>query len=214
VNEADVRSEFKLESVGDYVLVDSEFQTFVDGLKFRYISANELFFMGGSNGSGKCAGKNFAPPKELWPNIVNTARMLDEIRHRLSYQINIISAYRAPSYNSCIGGEKASRHMRFNAIDFIGAQGNAETWWSVAKSVRLSNPDFKGGIGYYKKKNFVHIDTRGTNANWKGKGGLNLPSAICELRPILGDGWFGFGCDLDSVKVSVVRVFETEGRVI
>jgi len=152
------------------VAVPAGFQHFVDGLGLRYFSARELLFLGGSNESGTCAGLNDLPPEALWPNIAKTARMLDEIRHRLGYSVTILSGYRSPDYNRCIGGEAGSLHMRFNAIDFVGSKDNSRTWWEVAKSVRLSDPDFKGGIGYYRVKKFVHIDTRGTNANWKGSG--------------------------------------------
>lgn len=150
--------------------VPPAFQAFVDGLNLRYIKAAQLLFMGASNAGGKCGNKNTFPPKDLWPNIANTARMLDEIQHRLGYALRVNSGYRAPAYNTCIGGEQASLHMKFNAIDFTGAQDQAATWHAVAKSVRLSHPDFNGGIGFYRKKNFVHIDTRGSRSDWKGEG--------------------------------------------
>ena len=38
----------------------------------------------------------------------------------------------------------------------------------VADRLRSSNSAFKGGIGVYPSSRVVHIDTRGTNANWTG----------------------------------------------
>ncbi|MGO8124271.1 YcbK family protein [Rhizobium ruizarguesonis] len=90
--------------------------------------------------------------------------MLDEIRQRLGASCRILSAYRAPAYNSCIGGESASLHVSYNAIDFRCTSGTSTQWRDVARAVRSSNPAFKGGIGFYSS--FVHIDTRGSIANW------------------------------------------------
>lgn len=142
-----------------------EFRKFVQSLGLRYFSAEELLFMGGSNApGGSCAGRNRLPEQSKWHRIGATARMLDEIRHRLSAKCIVLSAYRSPAYNSCVGGESASLHMEYNAIDFRCTSGTAAQWHAVAKAVRVSSPDFKGGIGKYSS--FVHIDTRGTNANW------------------------------------------------
>lgn len=141
------------------------FRTFVTNLGLRYFTAEELLYLGGSNGPGAaCAGKNSLPPKTLWTNIGNTAKMLDEIRHRLNAKCTILSAYRSPAYNSCVGGENASLHMKYNAIDFRCVSGTPANWHTVAKAVRASAAQFTGGIGKYST--FVHIDTRGYIANW------------------------------------------------
>ncbi len=143
------------------------FRAFVDSLGLRYLSPEELLFLGGSNAVGAaCAGRNSLPPANLWPRVANTARMLDEIRERLGASCRILSAYRAPAYNTCVGGESASLHMSFNAIDFRCSSGIPTKWRDVARAVRSSNPAFKGGIGLYSS--FVHIDTRGSIANWNG----------------------------------------------
>jgi N-acetylmuramoyl-L-alanine amidase len=141
------------------------FQSFVQSLGLRHFSANELLFLGNSNeGGGACSGKNAFPSRDLWPNIANTARMLDEIRHRLGARCRILSAYRNEAYNNCIGGESASLHMRYNAIDFKCDTGTSSQWHAVAKAVRASSSSFVGGIGKYPS--FVHVDTRGYVANW------------------------------------------------
>jgi N-acetylmuramoyl-L-alanine amidase len=155
-------TEAALESTGFDMVA---FRNFVQSLGLRYFSAEELLFMGASNAPGaSCAGRNHLPEQAKWPRIGDTARMLDEIRHRLNAKCTVLSAYRSPAYNSCIGGESASLHMEFNAIDFRCVSGTAAQWHAVAKAVRVSSPEFKGGIGKYSS--FVHIDTRGTNANW------------------------------------------------
>jgi N-acetylmuramoyl-L-alanine amidase len=146
-----------------------DFVAFIEKLKLQHFSADEFLFLGASNGSGKCKGTNSFPPKALWSNIKNTALMLDAIRKELGAPIRILSCYRAPAYNSCIGGEDQSLHMKFSAIDFTCAQGTPEIWRRVADDLRSKTKSFTGGIGIYPTARFVHIDTRGYIANWKGK---------------------------------------------
>ena len=53
---------------------------FIDQLELEHFSPAEFLVMGASNQPGaSCAGKNTLPPRELWPRIANTAKMLDEI---------------------------------------------------------------------------------------------------------------------------------------
>lgn len=143
------------------------FADFVAGLGLRYFSPAELLYMGASNSSGGCKGTNAPPPRALWKNIANTARMLDEIRHRIGHPVRILSGFRNHSYNSCIGGATGSLHSRFNALDWTASGGSVNLWHQTARDVRAENlNDFKGGIGRYDAQNFIHIDTRGHEANW------------------------------------------------
>lgn len=144
----------------------ADFRAFIAGLGLRHFEPDEFLVMGNQNKSGSCKGKNTFPPRNLWPRLTNTARMIDAIRTEMQSAIRITSCYRSPAYNSCIGGESASLHMQFNAIDFVCNSGTPEIWRRVAARLRDEVPAFKGGIGRYGS--FVHIDTRGTIANWVG----------------------------------------------
>lgn len=145
------------------------YSAFIDQLELEHFSPAEFLVMGASNQPGaSCAGRNKLPPTELWPRIANTAKMLDEIRRRLGAPVRILSCYRSPAYNSCIGGESASLHMKFNAIDWRCDSGTVQEWHRVAKEVRRSKPAFQGGVGLYVNSRFIHIDTRGHEANWQG----------------------------------------------
>ena len=146
----------------------AEFSAFVAGLGLQHFKAAELLYMGSSNQSGRCRNTNAPPPKSLWPNIANTARMLDRIRARLGHPIRILSAYRSPAYNTCLSGAGRSRHMEFNAIDFTSSGGSVGDWHRIATEVRASEPAFAGGVGRYDRQNFIHIDTRGSRADWTG----------------------------------------------
>ena len=144
----------------------ADFVTFIAGLGLVHFSADEFLFLGNSNLAGNCKGLNSFPPRALWPNIARTAQMLDQIRTEMGASIRILSAYRSPAYNTCVGGEPLSRHSQFNATDFTCQAGTPEIWGRVAKRLRNANPPFEGGIGIYHSQNFVHIDTRGNREDW------------------------------------------------
>lgn len=142
----------------------ADFDRFIEDLGLRFFTPAEFLFLGAGNDSGRCQGLNTFPPRELWPNIVNTARFLDAIRAEMNSPIRITSCYRSPDYNRCVSGAASSQHVQFNAIDFVCSAGTPEVWRRVAAGLRDRHREFRGGIGRYPS--FVHIDTRGTNANW------------------------------------------------
>jgi lysozyme len=114
---------------------------------------------------------NTCPPRALWQNCIQPLVVLDEIRERLREPVRITSAYRSPAYNRAVGGELMSYHLQFMALDFTCRRGAAV---SAAVARELRGTRFKlpgggsfvwrGGIGQYP--GFVHIDTRGKDANW------------------------------------------------
>lgn len=151
-----------------YRSYSDDFSGFLAGkVSLRYFRAHEFLAMGGSHGTpgASCFGRNALPPRELWDNAINLTRVLDELRHRLGAAITLNSVYRNEAYNTCLQGTAAhSRHMRFDAADFVCHDSRRpRDWHRVAKDLR-SEGFFKGGIGLYNS--FVHVDTRGNNADW------------------------------------------------
>ncbi len=143
------------------------FSTFIAGLNLRHFKAQEFLVLGASNNpGGKCAGRNTLPPSELWPTLEPTARFVDAIRARLGSSVVILSGYRAESYNGCIGGASRSQHKLFCALDLTPRAASVDQLWETARSIRAANGAYTGGIGKYRS--FVHIDTRGNNADWVG----------------------------------------------
>ncbi len=142
------------------------FETFIHSLGLQHFTPVEFLFLGASNQSGTCAGRNSLPPQTLWTNIAKTALMLDIIRGRLGAPVHILSCYRAEAYNACISGAGGSFHKKFNAIDWRCDTGTVTQWRDVARQVRNSDPRFKGGVGFYPASSFIHIDTRGENRDW------------------------------------------------
>lgn len=80
-------------------------------------------------------------------------------------RVNLISGYRSPKTNKMLskkgGVAKKSYHMQGKAIDF-----NLEGV-SLAKVRRAAMQLKLGGVGYYPRSNFVHIDT-GPVRSWGG----------------------------------------------
>ena len=156
----------------DFVMNPEDFELFVDRLKLRHFKGRE-FSEYWTRKRGKVS--NSLPPESLWPNIVPTLIVLDEVRERAGEPISILSTYRSPRYNAAVGGEPASFHMRFMAVDFTAGCG-ARKLHEIAQGLRnwiwklpvRGTFQFDGGIGLYVRSNFVHIDCRSGAANWKG----------------------------------------------
>ncbi|MEM6547884.1 MAG: N-acetylmuramoyl-L-alanine amidase [Pseudomonadota bacterium] len=144
------------------------FEEFVAGLGLKHFAPRELLFLGNAHLKGRSKNLNRLPDARLWANVAATARMLDAIRAKLDAPIFILSAYRCPEYNASVGGAANSLHCRFNAIDWVCADGTVSEWRMAAAEIRAANPAFEGGIGTYPRRRFVHIDTRGQRADWVG----------------------------------------------
>lgn len=130
----------------------------LDKAGVKYFTADELFFRGASDQTLRL---NTDPPKSLWKNMIPTAVVADEARARLGKPIRVLSGFRNAAYNRRVGGSRASQHMRFSAID-MGTDQPALLYKILLEMRR--DGKFKGGLGLYRS--FVHLDTRGVNANW------------------------------------------------
>lgn len=107
--------------------------------------------------------QNAYPPRAAWPNFLPVLRVVDDLRDHLGRPVRITSSYRSPAYNKAVGGKSQSLHKRFMAAD-IQCDGVTPTEvWRILKTWR-DQGKFAGGLGLYKT--FVHVDTRGHNADW------------------------------------------------
>jgi len=132
---------------------------------FKNFHADELewYFQVKRNGV-----HNDAPPRAIWKNIIPTVKVLQLLRDRLGRSIYISSSYRSKLYNSALSGAATgSYHMKFMACD-IQVSGVSPRKVHAALADIREEGHFSGGLGLYST--FVHIDTRGYNANWKGSG--------------------------------------------
>ena len=137
-----------------------------------HFRASEFLAKGASHASN---GLNTDPPRELWPNVIPLARVLEAVRREIGKPIKILSVYRSPAYNEAIGGATSSQHMKFKAADFavIGpGAGKPRDWAAVVDRMRWHDGTFKGGRGLYNT--FVHVDVRGNNASWPNSAKRDL----------------------------------------
>lgn len=137
-----------------------DFQKLLNAWNVKHFTAKEFFYKGGSNDH---LHLNTDPPVELWPNMEQTAKTLETARIRFGKPLALTSIYRSPGYNKRVGGVANSQHVRFNAVDISTA--SPAKLYLVLMEMRRDGL-FKGGLGLYRT--FVHMDTRGYNATWRG----------------------------------------------
>jgi len=80
-------------------------------------------------------------------------------------EYNIICGYRSPETNKTLskknaGVAKKSLHMQGKAIDLRLAHTPLKELRDAARSLKV------GGVGYYPKSNFIHVDIRPKPAYW------------------------------------------------
>jgi len=135
---------------------------FLEGLRLKYITPYQMIK---AHARTKGSLWNTLPPKSMWRSMVGTLQAADRVAAALGEPVdNVASAYRSPSYNSrCPGADPRSWHLQNFALDLQFKASKPSTVASVAREIRERGL-FKGGIGRYTS--FVHIDTRGKNADW------------------------------------------------
>jgi len=133
---------------------------FIDDLQLRHFRGSEFVAYSQRTNSGGRAG---IPPKSKWQNIVPTMQVLDQLRAHFGKSVTLTSTYRATEYNRACGGAKHSQHKEFTACDIQVADTSPSKVYKLLMRWRDAGV-FKGGLGKYPT--FVHIDTRGSNADW------------------------------------------------
>lgn len=140
------------------------FLEWVAGLNLQHFTPEEFLALGGPNApGGTCAGLNTLPPPALWPNMVPTAQVLDQLRSRLARPILIVAAYRSAAYAACLGDDDPE-HQRFSAVDFMVQGLSPAVAAAELRQMRDLEGLFSGGIGMFDK--YVHLDTNGANTDW------------------------------------------------
>ncbi|OUR73673.1 hypothetical protein A9Q78_03090 [Methylophaga sp. 41_12_T18] len=90
----------------------------------------------------------------------NLIELLNLLHHKIDSKqpFHVISGYRSPKTNAALrknssGVAKKSLHMQGRAIDIRLPECQLADLQQAAMSLRI------GGVGYYSKSNFLHIDT-------------------------------------------------------
>ena len=142
----------------------SAFTTWFNAQKFRHFAASEFesYFVAQRKGV-----TNSVPPQRLWKNIVPTLRIVDDLRESFGKPCTILSSYRSSDYNKAVGGVGLSQHMEFRALDIAFDGVTSKQVYDRLIEWRKAGK-FVGGLGVYPTSCFVHIDTRNSNATWRG----------------------------------------------
>ncbi|PJG86572.1 YcbK family protein [Conservatibacter flavescens] len=132
--------------------------TFVDGKGFSAATLKKLDHLLRDRRSNQI--------HKMDPNLFSKLYRIQSQLGLRQAEILIISGYRAPATNAAMrrrsrGVASNSYHTRGQAIDFRieGA--------SLAKIKQVAERLKNGGVGYYPRSNFVHIDT-GPVRTWRG----------------------------------------------
>ena len=106
-------------------------------------------------------------PNEFYLNVSLLAINLQIIRDKIQeitgreYHITIHSGFRTPEQNKEVGGAVNSYHLKALAGDIIVPGYNMQNLFNQIKTLMLDGQIIKGGLKYYKEKNFIHYDCRG-----------------------------------------------------
>ena len=98
---------------------------------------------------------------------VKLINLMYEIKQELGYdkQFNIVSGYRSPETNAALskrreGVAKNSYHIKGQAVDIYVPNVSLRKLRDVAMGLG------KGGVGYYPRSNFLHVDV-GPVRSWR-----------------------------------------------
>jgi hypothetical protein len=109
----------------------------------------------------------FAPKSDRYDGVrvhPDLVEALEQIRRKAGAVIHITSGYRPPAYNASVGGVPNSQHLDGLAADISSDALSAKALCAIAEEVIRDS----GGVGYYPRHGFVHVDVRGYRARWTG----------------------------------------------
>ena len=138
-----------------------EYIRYIWALKLKNITTEQII-----RAHAKSRGSvwNSLPPKAWWSRMAYTLRVTDRVAQEMNVrEVEIVSAYRSPHYNSrCEGAKLGSWHQANVAVD-VKFPMKASLVTATARNLR-DRGLFKGGVGGYD--GFTHLDTRGKNMDW------------------------------------------------
>lgn len=107
------------------------------------------------------------PPAELWPNLVEAARLAQRVRDIYGGPLRAYNGWRPQWYNDAVGGAPDSWHTRAGAIDLtpaspVTADKVERLHAAAAQAIDELGPD-TGGLGIYSTA--AHVDI-GPKRSW------------------------------------------------
>jgi uncharacterized protein YcbK (DUF882 family) len=96
-------------------------------------------------------------------------------RTRLDPELDIHSGYRTPRVNRAVHGAGDSQHLRASALDIGVPAGRMPAVADAALKLR------RGGVGVYRRRGFVHLDS-GPVRHWSDGGGARRAVSAREQQ--------------------------------
>jgi hypothetical protein len=133
-----------------------------------------------------CASEPYqAPPEALWPNIIATLEFVrDHVKPTIG-DVEVVSGYRNPAFNECIGGASESAHRSYHALDLVPADESIDRSALIARLCAVharEGPRAMAGLGIYSGRRF-HIDTRGYRGWGADHRGASFPCRDLDHSP-------------------------------
>lgn len=132
--------------------------------------------------SAALADEGANPPRPFDADTIDIVWQV-AMRTRLGGALDIHSGYRTPQVNRRVHGAGDSQHLRASAIDFGVPVGRIP---AVAEAALKLG---RGGVGVYRARGFVHLDS-GPVRNWGDAGlGGRAPSARDQTLNRIAEEW-------------------------
>lgn len=113
-------------------------------------------------------------PDELEANCLELATNLQAIRDKFCLELGydmpltILSGYRSPEHNKKVKGAKNSQHLLAKASDITLKDKSLLNHLYILIKEMIDFEEIKaGGITFYRDKNFIHYDIRGSKITWR-----------------------------------------------
>lgn len=129
--------------------------------------AHELFYNSHARVKKSCQLPVFhVPPQKKWHQLVPTLVLINQLKHQgILGDIHVTSGYRDSQTNECVGGSRASKHLKNAALDFTIITSSTSvsakrTTQQLCQFWRNKGRRLQMGLGTYGKGRY-HIDTQG-----------------------------------------------------
>lgn len=128
--------------------------------------AHELFYNSHAVKKSACNLPPFhVPSKKHWKQLVPTIVLINQLQQRgMIGHIRVTSGYRDIKTNRCVGGSRASKHMKNAALDFrlreLSKHRQSQTQRQLCQFWQKQGKKYRMGLGTYGRGRY-HIDTQG-----------------------------------------------------
>lgn len=123
--------------------------------------------------AARCDAGHFAlPPRRQWSQIIPALRLVRDEVVPVTGALEVVSSWRSPAINACIGGASRSAHLDFKALDLVASRPGSDRrrlFADLCAMQRRAGPKSNMGLGAYfdpakplaNPQGRFHIDAHG-----------------------------------------------------